>query len=372
MKKKILMVVGKFYPEISGGNLQCKKIIDTLSDDFEFKILTFTNRKKIRVSKNLYNITRLKLHGHNVIKKFNLFIKILIFFLKEKKNFSIVHIFGISNVNILIIILSKLLNKKILVKFSSFGEDDLETVKKKSIINYLLHKYLCDALISNAPIFHQKAKKFNVKRSKLMLIKNFLLVNRKPQRKKNIINFNNNFKTVLSVGHFSRDKRNDFTFQVWKETFLKGYKSNIIFVGNSSVYNHEVDSTIKKNIFKEVLKLNIKKNIRFIEFDQEMGTIYKNADIFLLTTKREGVPNALLEALYYGLNCVCSKLPSIKKFLEFYNLNYVDLNADLKIWSEALIKQLKKRKKNKINKQVSIKFNNSKIAKDYYYLYKKI
>ena len=53
MKKKILMVVGKFYPEISGGNLQCKKIIDTLSDDFEFKILTFTNRKKIRVSKNL-------------------------------------------------------------------------------------------------------------------------------------------------------------------------------------------------------------------------------------------------------------------------------------------------------------------------------
>ena len=39
------MVVGKFYPEISGGNLQCKKIIDILINDFDFKILTFTNKK---------------------------------------------------------------------------------------------------------------------------------------------------------------------------------------------------------------------------------------------------------------------------------------------------------------------------------------
>ena len=46
MKKKILMIVGKFYPEVSGGNLQCKKIVDSLKKNFDFKILTFTNSKK--------------------------------------------------------------------------------------------------------------------------------------------------------------------------------------------------------------------------------------------------------------------------------------------------------------------------------------
>ena len=371
MKKKILMVVGKFYPEISGGNLQCKKIIDILINDFDFKILTFTNKKIIRLNKKSYDITRLKLY-RNSINKINLFVKILIFFLKERSNFSIVHIFGISKINIIIIILSKLLNKKIIVKFSSFGEDDLETLNKKSKINYILHKYFCDILISNAPIFLQKAKKFKVKRNKLKFIKNFLLVNRDKIKKKKVINFKNNLKTVLCVSHFSQDKRNDFSFQVWKKTYLKGFKSNIIFVGNSSIYNHEVDLKIKNNILKEVNKLNLNKNVRFIEFDDEMKKIYSNADVFLLTTKREGVPNALLEALYYGLNCLCSKLPSIKKFLKFDNLSYVDPNADLRTWSEELIKQLKKDKKNKINKQVSKEFNNSKIAKDYYYLYKKL
>ena len=45
MKKKILMVVGKFYPEINGGNLQCKKIIDELKNNYKFKILTFSKKK---------------------------------------------------------------------------------------------------------------------------------------------------------------------------------------------------------------------------------------------------------------------------------------------------------------------------------------
>ena len=109
---------------------------------------------------------------------------------------------------------------------------------------------MCDILISNAPIFLQKAKKFKVKRNKLKFIKNFLLVNRDKIKKKKVINFKNNLKTVLCVSHFSQDKRNDFSFQVWKKTYLKVFKSNIIFVGNTSSYNHEVDLKIKNNILK--------------------------------------------------------------------------------------------------------------------------
>ena len=41
------MIVGRYYPEISGGNLQCKKIIDNLNKEFLFEILTFTKNKKL-------------------------------------------------------------------------------------------------------------------------------------------------------------------------------------------------------------------------------------------------------------------------------------------------------------------------------------
>lgn len=371
MKKKILMVVGKFYPEISGGNLQCKKIIDTLKNEYEFKILTFTNKNiNFKIDKNEYDIKRFN-NKKNFFYSFVLFIKVFNFFYKEKNNFSIVHIFGISKINIPIILLSKIFNKKIIVKFSSFREDDLETIYNKSKINFLLHKYFCDKLISIAPIFIKKCKEYNVNKNKIKLIKNFLLI-KKKNYKKNIIKISKNHKNVLCVGHFSIDKRNDFAFEIWKDAYLKGFKSNIIFVGNSSSHNYEVNKKIKKYILNEAKKHQLIKNVYFVEFEDQMDKIYNISDILLMTSAREGVPNALLEALYYGLNCICSKLPSIKNFLKFDNVHYIDFKSNKSIWSNELIKQLKKKRKKKINNLVSDKFNNMKIAKDYYYLYKKL
>ena len=121
MNKKILMIVGKFYPEVSGGNLQCKKIIDSLNQNFDFKILTFTNsNKKFLKENNKYDITRIKLKSTLSNIKYNLF------FLQTIIAFFSSYI-GISKLNVLIILLSKIFNKKIIVKFSSFGEDDLES-----------------------------------------------------------------------------------------------------------------------------------------------------------------------------------------------------------------------------------------------------
>ena len=63
---------------------------------------------------------------------------------------------------------------------------------------------------------------------------------------------------MYCVGHFSKDKRNYFAFQIWKDAFLKGFKSNMIFVGTSGPQNYEVDLKIKRKIINEAKKLNNK------------------------------------------------------------------------------------------------------------------
>ena len=372
MKKKILMVVGKFYPEISGGNLQCKKIIDELKNNYKFKILTFS-KKKIESKADIqnYDITRIRV-GNNYFDKIFRIVNIVKFFFDKKKEFSIVHIFGVSKVNMLIIFLAKIFNKKIIVRFSSYGEDDLKTINNTSKMNFVFHKYLTNILISIAPIFFKSCKELDVSNKKLKLIKNFLLINKKNVNKKKKLEIQNNFKNVLCIGHFSKDKRNDLAFEIWKESYLKGFKSNIIFVGNSSIYNHEVDQQIKKKILYEVKKFKLTNNVYFIEFENKMDEIYKNSDILLMPSIREGVPNSLLEALHFGLDCICTKLPSIKNFLNFDNLSYIDMHEKKLIWSKELIKQLKKKKKKKINRLVSLKFNNKEIKKEYYHLYKNL
>ena len=56
---------GKILPWGKRGNLQCKKIIDSLNQNFDFKILTFTNSsKKFLKENNKYDITRIKLKSN--------------------------------------------------------------------------------------------------------------------------------------------------------------------------------------------------------------------------------------------------------------------------------------------------------------------
>jgi glycosyltransferase involved in cell wall biosynthesis len=362
------MIVGKFYPELSGGNLQCKKIVDSLKHDFDFKILTFTNSNKKFLKENKeYDILRIQLKN-NFYKIF----KIIYFFLLNHKNFSIVHIFGISRLNILIILLSKIFNKKIVVKFSSFGEDDLESIYNKSKLNFILHKFFCNKLISIAPIFKKKCIKFNVEKKKNLLINNFFLAEQSKRFKNNSLIKSKGLKNVLCVGHFSKDKRNYFAFQIWKEVFLKGFKSNIIFVGMSNSQNYEVDIKIKQRIKNEAKNSNLIKYVRFINFEKEMNKIYKHCDILLMPSVREGVPNALIESIYFGLNCLCSKLPSIENFLKYRNLKFINVRSKKSIWCNELIKLLAKSTKKKLNNSIISNFNNKKITENYLKLYKNL
>ena len=59
-------------------------------------------------------------------------------------------------------------------------------------------------------------------------------------------------------------------------------------------------------------------------------------------------------------------------FIKYNNLTYIDMHANKLLWSKELIKQLKSKNKKQINKKIISQFNNVKIKKDYYYLYKNL
>ena len=371
MKKiKILMIVGRFFPEISGGNLQCKKLIDELREIFSFNILTYTKKKNhfLQDKKNK-NIKRI-IYSEDIFGTIKRTLKIINYFINNNKNFSIIHIYGISKVNILYILLSKIFFKKIIVKFSSYGEDDLETIRKKSIINFFLHKFFCDKFICNAPIFYRKCRDYNINKNRINLIPNFLLQKKKNTDQSFKIKLNKNLKNVLCIGHFSDEKRHFFSYKIWKKAYFDGYKSNLTFVGRSMGNFYEVDSNIKKKIINDAKKNKILKNIFFFEFTTSMNYIYQNSNIFLMPSIREGMPSALIESIYHGLDCLCLELPSLKNYLKYRNLSFVKINSNIQHWTKMLIVKLNSKKKKKMNTKIIEDFDNDLILKNYVKLYK--
>ncbi len=63
-------------------------------------------------------------------------------------------------------------------------------------------------------------------------------------------------------------------------------------------------------------QLNVESQIQFLGFRSDMKELLQVADIFLFTTKQEGLPRSMMEAMASGLPCIASKVRGNTDLLE--------------------------------------------------------
>lgn len=57
-------------------------------------------------------------------------------------------------------------------------------------------------------------------------------------------------------------------------------------------------------------KLGVADDINFVGNMKEVYKYYNSAEIFVLTSNYEGFPNALIEAMHFGLACISTDCPT--------------------------------------------------------------
>lgn len=98
---------------------------------------------------------------------------------------------------------------------------------------------------------------------------------------------------IVFVGRLVKSKGVDFLIRAFSK--LKKNNWKLIIVG---------DGPQKKSLESLVLNLNMNHKIIFKGNQKEVSSYYKRARIFAFPSLTEGFPNALLEAMSYGLACV--------------------------------------------------------------------
>jgi glycosyltransferase involved in cell wall biosynthesis len=66
------------------------------------------------------------------------------------------------------------------------------------------------------------------------------------------------------------------------------------------------DGPLKKDLFLQTKKMALNNKVRFFGWLQNPGKVLASADIFVLSTKWEGFPLSLLEAMKMGIPCIAS------------------------------------------------------------------
>lgn len=321
-KINILMITGVYLPEINGAVLQCHQLINKLKNFFNFSILTSTNNKSLNKYSYIGDIPVNRIHiiKDNKIEYILGTIKYFTFLIKLFIETDLIHIHGFSKKNSIVILFGVLFRKKIILKMTSFGHDDSLSIKNKSIISWFLFR-LCDLYIGISPAFLISYNKSGLPINKYIHIPNgvdTLKYSPISQIEKLALKFKLGYaeqdKIILFIGHFSPDKRPDFLYKAWINLCERDLYSKILFIGITE--NHyEVDEKIIYSIREDSIIRGLNSHIKFIEKTSIIDEYLKIANVFVLPSLREGLPNVLLEAMASAVPCVVNNLPGVTDWL---------------------------------------------------------
>jgi len=84
-----------------------------------------------------------------------------------------------------------------------------------------------------------------------------------------------------------------------------------VFIGATQSPYYEVDEELSKRIRERTVTLGVESRVRFVEATHEIERFHRGADVFVLPSLREGMPNALLEAMASGTACIATRLDGV-------------------------------------------------------------
>tara|TARA_B100000029_G_scaffold497210_1_gene564510 strand:- start:1698 stop:2795 length:1098 start_codon:yes stop_codon:yes gene_type:complete len=297
MEKKLLF----FMPFIGGGGVE--KNLFIIANYFSKKIsniyiLSSSDKYKFKFDKNINFISPKKNINENVNIKLKYLISLCYLFLFLIKNRQTV-VFSFQ-ANIYAIILCKLLGIKIIARSNSSPEGWYHNWIKKFIYSKIIN--LADLVIVNSNIFKiQMEKKFGIKPKCIFnpLDKKQIILKSKSKIKK--IPFKKGELKILNIGRLTDQKDQITLVKMAKILNSKKIKFKLIIMGRGIE---------RDNLTKEINNQKLNNFVRLIPFQHNPYPYIKKCDLFVLSSKYEGLPNVLLEAALLNKFIISTNCPT--------------------------------------------------------------
>jgi glycosyltransferase involved in cell wall biosynthesis len=340
-KKKILF----FAPSIEEGGVEKNLFIVAnfiaKNKDYKVYVLTANKNKNKFFDKEINFISPSSNFWSNKprILKTLICLKILLFKIGLNKPL----IFSFQS-NLFAILFANIYKFKIIIRSNTDPKGYISNVVKKILFKLILSK--ADEVVVNSNEFKKNLKK--ILNIKSQLIYNPIQIKR---LKKNIISKNKSLN-IVNIGRLT-DQKNQITLLKAINLIKNKFSIRCLIIGKGKNFLNLKNYIKDNNLNKIVILLGYKKN------PWKYSKLY---DVFVLTSKYEGLPNVLLEAINENKTIISTNCPSGPKeilsngksgFLFPVN-DYVKL---ANILSYIYYNKNKALKKNRFTKKNLLKFN---------------
>lgn len=330
MQPGVLMVTGAYYPEVSGAGVQCRMLVNALKDQVDFSVLTTTLDRWLPLEDMVDSVAvyRIPVDPTSPFSLVRAALRLVRLFVTLRSRFQIVHLHGFSRKTLLVILLARCFRKRIIQKLTSAGHDDPHSICTKGRLGFWCYSR-ADMFVGVSPRLQQLYYDSGLPREKFWLIPNGVDVERfrpgdqgERQAIRRELGLPEELALILFVGFFSHEKHPDLLFEAWTRLLVGELPpTGLVFVGVTRSRYYEVDPGLAQGIRAESQRRGVEKQVIFVEVTHEIEKYYRAADIFVLPSSREGLSNALLEAMVTGLPCVASRLTGVTDVVIDHGVN---------------------------------------------------
>ncbi|MEO8497906.1 MAG: glycosyltransferase, partial [Planctomycetota bacterium] len=113
-------------------------------------------------------------------------------------------------------------------------------------------------------------------------------------------------RILLGVGRLHRQKGFDWLLELAPELFKRLPEHDLVIAG---------DGPERKSLGELAMRLGVQDRVHFAGWRPDVPQLMKAAEIFLLPSRWEGMPNALIEAMGSGLPVVAAAVEGVNEVL---------------------------------------------------------
>ena len=196
--------------------------------------------------------------------------------------------------NITSIIISKIFGFRVIIRLNTSLKKYINNIFKR--ISFKFFYSLSDIIIVNSKFFQKELKEIDLKSH---LIYNLNIYEKKIKK----LDYFKQYKglKILNIGRLT-DQKDQLTLIKSLEILKKkNINFRCIIIGRGAY---------KDILINEIKKLNLEKNIKLVGFKSEAEQYISQSDIFVLSSKFEGLPNVLIESQKYNVPIIASNCPT--------------------------------------------------------------
>jgi glycosyltransferase involved in cell wall biosynthesis len=315
---KVLMVTGAYHPEISSGGLQSQLIAKAMTGLAEVRVLTTAiamgNPRHETIDG--IEVTRIHVRMSSTASKLRAAVVMLRELAVLMRWCDVVHVHGVSSKNVIVATMAKLVGRPYLLSLHTSGADEPDAIRKSGVLAWWAFRS-ASRYLAVSPALVKAAIESGIPAHRIEYVPNGIDTARfcpatleKRRQLRTALGHDVDRPVVLFVGFFSHDKQPRVLFDAWlRLRDSHQADTSLVFVGATKSDYHEVDEGLVDAMRAEAARRGLGDRVTFTGAVHNVHDYFRMADVFVLPSRREGLPVALMEAMSSGLPSVASRLP---------------------------------------------------------------